>query len=238
MKKHTWHPLSDHPEIRVGQYIVPNFVSNSVAIRLNRSEYIVYSPGQSLLDAWQQAWPDCANKEDTTLHIVMPNNFHYMGVSAWQAAFPQHKLYASNQAIPRLSKMAIRGNIDAIDILPLPDDYQVLLPPGHRAGDVWLSKKNNDKSSLWITCDSFLNYDRVSNQPFARLMQKLLGAAPGLKISQVVKWFIISDRKAFKSWALKQLTEDKPRTLIPSHGEVTDSNALSAELQQLISQRL
>ena len=80
-----------------------------------------------------------------------------------------------------------------------------------------------------------MNYDRVSNQPFARFMQKLLGAAPGLKMSQVVKWFILDDRKAFKAWALKRLAKDQPVTLIPSHGEVLHSPTLHNQIMRLLT---
>ena len=126
----------------------------------------------------------------------MPNSYHHLGVEAWLKQFPESKLYASEKATKQLQKkkalpetLEIK-NLDALRTI-LPCNMAIIEPPGHRAGDVWLVKHAENNSALWITCDSFLNYDRVSNQPFARCMQKLLGAAPGLKMSQVVKWFIM-----------------------------------------------
>ncbi|MCL6414819.1 hypothetical protein MIB92_04075 [Aestuariirhabdus sp. Z084] len=239
MKKNIWHPVTFQPELTVGQYVVPNFVSNSVAIRLSDKEFVLYSPGESLLASWPDKW----RSTDTKMHIIMPNGFHYMGVAAWQTAFPNHQLYASNAAIPRLIKQSVApAESDIIPLEkqqpPLPESYSVLFPPGHRAGDIWLKKDNGDGSSVWVTCDSFLNYERVSNQPVARFAQKLLGAAPGLKISQVVKWFIMNNRKLFKQWALQQLANDKPTTLMPSHGEIAQTDALPEQLEDLIKQRL
>ncbi len=239
MRKHIWHPLPGHDDIRVGQYIVPNFVSNSVAIKVDASDYVIISPGEPLINSWPDEWPH----ENATMHLVMPNGFHYMGVNAWQQAFPQHRLYAARGAIKRLIKQGVAapGDIHALEDTPPPlsDDYHFLFPPGHRAHDTWLRKYNRrEGSSLWVTCDSFLNYERLSNQPVAKSLQKLLGAAPGLKMSQVVKWFILNDRKRFKRWALEQIKQDRPVTLIPSHGEVLSDIQLGAQLSSIIQQRL
>lgn len=238
MQRNIWHPLSDYPEILVGQYVVPNFVSNSVSIRLSDDEYILYSPGESLLKTWS-----LVNSSDMKLHILIPNAYHYLGVKAWQKRFPNIKLYASDQALKQLLKKKVYSQKDKIHSVAelkqiLPNDLEFTEPVGHRAGDVWLIKHNENKTSLWITCDSFLNYDRVSNQPLARFMQKLLGAAPGLKMSQVVKWFILDDRKEFKKWLIKRIAIDNPVALIPSHGEVLLSDDLPIRLSGLLNKRL
>ena len=240
MQKKIWHKLEDHPEIRVGQYVVPNFVSNSVLIRTSPTDIVVISPGKALLGAIPKEWMN----EAPWLHIVMPNSFHYMGVKAWKETFPKHRLYASKGAIKRLVSKAVARQAAEITALeeeqpPLPFNYSLLFPPGHRGHDVWLKKyEKQSKTSLWITCDSFLNYERMSNQPVAKTMQKALGAAPGLKMSQVIKWFILDNKSAFKKWALAQIDNDRPTTLIPSHGEVLESKELGEQLKSLINKRL
>lgn len=238
MKKNVWHSVPNYPELRFGQYIVPNFVSNSVAIQVSDKEFVVVSPGKPLLDSCPEAW----NQPDIKLHIVMPNGYHYMGVKDWQKRFRNFALYASRKAISQLVDKGVVAVADDIYALedkqpPMPEGYSVLLPPGHRAGDAWITKQDENET-LWITCDSFLNYDRLSNQPVARFSQKLLDAAPGLKMSQVVKWFIIEDRSSFKNWVLNQLQLDKPTTLIPSHGEIAQSGDLYNKLRDLVLNRL
>jgi len=240
MKKNIWHAVDFHPEIQFGQYIVPNFVSNSVAIQVGEQEFVIVSPGEPLLSDW----PVEQRTPNTILHIIMPNSFHYMGVEKWQKAFPKHKLYASKKAIPDLVKKGVVSSETDILALenkqpPLPETYSILFPPGHRGSDVWLKKQNSQsEASLWITCDSFLNYERMSNQPIAKAMQKLLGAAPGLKISQVIKWLLLDNKKSFKSWVLKQLARDKPTTLIPGHGEMAHDENLEEKLRALVLSRL
>ena len=238
MKRHIWHSVKGYPDILVGQYVVPNFVSNSVSIRLSDNEYILYSPGESLLKTWP-----FLNSPNLKIHILIPNGYHHLGVNAWQKKFPDAKLYASGLAHKQIIKKKIFSKNDMFhsvaDLkLLLPNEMDITQPPGHRAGDVWLIIHNENKSALWITCDSFLNYDRVSNQPIARFMQKLLGAAPGLKMSQVVKWFILDDRKRFKKWLSERIAKDNPVALIPSHGEVLIADNLAIRLSDLLNQRL
>lgn len=235
MKKNQWYGVDHHPELLIGQYIVPNFVSNTVVIKTANHEYVVISPGEPLLKSFISQVSN-----DVQLHIIFPNAYHHMGVESWIKDYPSAKLYASQTAIDQLIKKGVTKQvIVALESTqpPLPSGYDILLPPGHRAGDVWIRKQFNNQST-WITCDSFLNYERMSNQPIARFMQKRLDAAPGLKISQVVKWFILNDRQAFKSWVLAQIAQDNPTTLIPSHGVIRQAKDLPAQIRDLVSARL
>lgn len=234
MKKYTWFELEGHPEISYGQYIVPNFISNSVAIKCSETHWVLISPGAKMLENW----PDKLKNQDIKISIIFPNYFHYMGVKAWLSIYPNATLYASRKAIPRLKKKGFSAiQTLEVDQPELPEGYQILFPPGHRGGDIWISKKTTD-DCIWITCDSFLNYDRVSNQPIARLMQKALGAAPGLKISQVIKWLLLDKRNTFKDWCIKQIEKDHPNILIPSHGEVEKDIGLAKRLRSMVSKRL
>jgi hypothetical protein len=235
MKKHTWFQLEEHPEVYFGQYIVPNFISNSIAIRASENHWVLISPGEKMLAEWLEKWQTPA----TNISIIFPNSFHYMGVQRWLEAFPDAALYASQKAKKRLIKKGFTNILALESYQPeLPEGYDVLIPPGHRGGDVWLSKQGQENNNLWITCDSFLNYERVSNQPIARTLQTLLGAAPGLKISEVIKWLLLDRKSAFKPWVLNQLEQDKPSILIPSHGEVERDTALAEKLTELVKQRL
>lgn len=229
MKKNTWAEVPGYPELRIGQYIVPNFVSNSLAVHNGEGHWTVLSPGATLLAGWETM----VGESFASLSLVMPNHFHFMGVKDWLKVYPDAKLYASAQAIPRLVSQGLDG-VEALESRAplLPEGYRFYFPPGHRAGDVWLCREG--EKGVWITCDSFLNYARLSNQPFARFLQKLLGAAPGLKMSQVIKRYILNDRKAFKVWALEHLQKNPPKLLIPGHGEPEQSETLAVRLNELL----
>lgn len=233
VKRNHWLDVAGCGELLVGQYVVPNFVSNSIALDVGEGCWVLYSPGESLLKSWNERFGDAVSE----ISIIIPNHYHYLGVDAWLQAYPSAKVYASDKAIPRLIEKGIPSVLSLESSPPvLPLGYQVQIPEGHRGGDVWLCKTG--ERNVWITCDSFLNYERLSNQLVARAMQRLLGAAPGLKMSDVVKWLILDDRPGFKRWALKQLAVCSPEILIPSHGEVLHAAQLRDQIEALLEARL
>lgn len=235
MQRNLWNTLADYPELHIGQYLVPNFASNSVAIEVNPHCYTLISPGLPLLDDWVERM---ASSGVPDLHLVMPNAYHYLGIPGWLAAFPKARLYASQKAIKRLKGKGLK-NITALEdeCPPLPTQVTCLIPPGHRGGDVWL-RMSSPKGTLWIVCDTFQTYMRLSNQPIARVLQRIMGTAPGLKMSQVVKWGLLDNRRAFKTWLLDQLSSDQPTGLIPSHGEPLFNASLTEDLRHLVQSRL
>ena len=91
---------------------------------------------------------------------------------------------------------------------------------------------------MWVVCDAFFNYARYSNKIIARILQKCLKAAPGLKMSSIVKYFLIKNRKQYKAWLLKQLDQDRPTTLVMAHGEVLRSSDLPSKIKALVESRL
>lgn len=232
--KNTWHPVEGHPEIFYGHYIVPNFMSNSIAIQVQAGEWVLVSPGEPMLQDWQERLAKPGDK----ISIIFPNHYHHLGVNAWLEQYPDAALYASQQAVDALIGKGFPHVTDLEHEQPrLPEGYSVLIPPGHRGGDVWLAKQGAEQGAVWVTCDSFMNYARLSNQPVARAMQKLMKTAPGLKVSHFVKYLLITDKSAFKHWALKQVAHDQPMTMIPSHGVVEQDVALPQRLKALLEER-
>jgi len=222
------------------RYIVPNFASNSVFIGAKDSNVTVISPGKSLLDGFAELHPHLDQDAGKKLTIVMPNSYHYMGVKSWLERYSNATLKATAQAV---NSLRAKG-FDSVDIQVLQDGDEGpvegstwLVPPGHRGGDVWLVVKNEDQC-LWVTCDSFLNYPRMSNQPIARLTQRLMGAAPGLKLSKVIKYVLLTDRVSFKQWCLEVVALHAPTTLLPSHGEVLEGESVAQEIRALVESRL
>lgn len=233
-----WQSIPGREDIKLARYVVPNFASNSLWLKASNGDHYVISPGTTLLKDFADENPKLVQNGGLGLRLVLPNGYHYLGAQAWLTRFPNAKLYASVKASRRLSKK-LSANVNLLsdsEIKGVPEARWVQ-PPGHRGGDIWLVCQHQD-GWLWVTCDSFLNYPRFSNKPIARLMQKLLGAAPGLKMSAVVKYFILDDRKAFKKWLWWFLRRFPPTMLIPSHGDPIESKMLDTKLRKLVAGRI
>jgi hypothetical protein len=233
-----WYQIEACPCVEYARYIVPNFASNTITVAGEGGVMTVISPGESLLESFAQKYPEHDADQGRQLRLVMPNSFHYMGVGSWKARYPNAQLFASKKAIKRLSKNGVSGVSELQRGIPnMAGRVFWAIPPGHRGGDAWLCMPAGG-GWLWVTCDSFLHYPRMSNQPVARFIQRLMGAAPGLKLSRVIKYLLMSDRTAFKRWCTKFIAEHPPVILLPSHGEPLINDQLPEQLQALIDERL
>ncbi len=239
----TSKPQSDHgkwqaldqqyPGVWHARYRVPNFNSNAVAIQ-SADSWLIYSPGPGVLETFS-ALQGSTHQHDSArrVDLLLPNHWHHLGLPCWRERYPEGKNWCSAKARKRLKKLYPETTFEVLEDRQTVSDerFLVRLPPGHRGGDVWLCQKE-----LWVVCDSFLNYARLSNQPVARFLQKALGAAPGLKMSAVVRHYILNDRANFRRWLEQELNENPPLTLLPSHGEVFRGSTLKQELSRLASQ--
>lgn len=234
-----WYPVENCAGVEYARYIVPNFASNTIVVNGKDDIVTVISPGESLLESFAKKHPQHDQNQGRDIRLVMPNSFHYLGVNAWKARYPNAQLFASKKAIKRLKKQGVQGVSEIQRGIPTMTGRGFwAIPPGHRGGDVWLCVPLDGKGWLWVTCDSFLHYPRLSNQPMARFIQRVMGAAPGLKLSRVIKYLLLSDRRAFKAWCTKFIADYPPSMLLPSHGDLLTDKDLPLRLQALIDQRL
>ena len=139
MKKHVWFNLEEHPEIFYGQYIVPNFISNSIAIRCSESHWLILSPGTEMLNQL----PEGLDPDNHHLSIVFPNSFHHMGVKVWMERFPNHSLYASKKAAKRLATLGF-SNIKELE------SQQPDLPSGYHFHEI----RNSDYAQGALLCNT------------------------------------------------------------------------------------
>lgn len=233
-----WYPIESCPGVEYARYIVPNFASNTISVAGDDGVMTIISPGESLLESFAQRYPKHDDDQGRKLRLVMPNSFHYLGVAAWRQRYPNAQLFASKKAIKRLSQKGVLGISELQRGIPnMAGRAFWAIPPGHRGGDAWLCMPAGD-AWLWVTCDSFLHYPRLSNQPVARFIQRMMGAAPGLKLSRVIKYLLMTDRRAFKAWCTKFIANHPPVVLLPSHGEPLMDDKLPGQLQDLINHRL
>jgi len=229
----SWKAFDETKQIWIARYYVPSFQVNSVILKSKNGDPLLISPGKSLADC---ALPEIFENKLPTLALA-PNYFHFMGYTRWKEIYPHLILSAAPETHRRLRKKRISTESLELFRQALPENMSLLKPEGLRAGEIWI-RVQQENGVIWIVGDAFLNYARFSNRPLARFMQKIMRAAPGLKISSVIKYLLIKNRKRYKNWLLNQLKTDQPTTLIPLHGEVLQSPQLPVEIQKIVEKRL
>ena len=230
----SWSALDLELGIFESTYHVPGLACRTVVAPLDGGGLVVYSPGAKLAEALP---PELAGRGDPAV-LLAPNDFHHLGIRAWRARYPSAIVVASEGAWPRLRK---QGHTDLQPLSRLrerlPPWLSVLEVPATRIGETWLRFEGAEGVG-WILCDAFFNLPRLSRKLHLRLFSQLMRSGPGLSISSLMKWGGVKDRKAYKAWLLEQLERDRPRVLVPNHGDVLSDPELPAKLRALIERRL
>ena len=86
---------------------------------------------------------------------------------------------------------------------------------------------------LWYVTDIILNLPRLPPNPLFAMLFKLSDSAPGLRINRIAPLFMVRDRPALWQWLAAEARRDRPRWLIPAHGDTLDLAATPTRLEEL-----
>jgi hypothetical protein len=227
----VWHPLFGGDGLWHAQKVVMGVELRSVALRLADGRLAVTSPIRDLGDG--------AHSELAALGrpaaLVAPNHFHNLGLREYARAYPDAIAVASAQAVPRVRRLtkldvADEGQLAAL----LPAHASLLVPPGTRNGEMWLSVVTPG-GRAWIVGDAFFNVARTPRTAMGLLL-RALSITPGLRIGTSFRW-LVHDHAAYRRFVVDALAREQPALLAPCHGDVLDDPGLAGRLQHLVEAR-
>ena len=168
--------------------------------------------------------------------LVAPNHYHHLGIDEHARAHAGVAIVATPRAAPRVSAMGKRPIEDEAPLrAALPPHASLLVPPGTRNGEWWLSVAS-PRGRAWIVGDAFFNLPRTPRSATGLLL-KALAISPGLRIGTSFLW-LLHDRPAYRAWLLAKLAEERPTVLVPCHGDVVVDDTLPDRLHHLVQRRL
>jgi hypothetical protein len=203
-----------------------------LAIRLSGGRLAIYSPIKGLGQAAHLQMAAIGRPA----FAIAPNHFHNLGLDEYAVEHPDLIVVSSATAAGRVKRLcghdvhddsALRG--------VLPQGISVLVPPGTRAGELWLSIET-PAGPAWAVGDAFFNIARTPRTPIGLLL-RLLGISPGLRIGASFRW-LVRDRTAYRRWLLAAITRQRPTTLVPCHGDILTDPDLPDRLVRLVERRL
>lgn len=169
--------------------------------------------------------------------LVAPNHFHYLGLAEYLERYPEAEAVCSDQARLRLARRTSHAYVE-VDRLAaaLPAHVEVLSPPAMRSGEIWL-RVETARGVAWVVSDAFFN---VADHPtgMTGLICRLTQTTAGLRIGRTFTTLQVRTKRAYRDWLLARIEEDKPRILVPAHGEILESDALAEQLAALAAARL
>ena len=168
--------------------------------------------------------------------LVASNAFHYLGIPAWKARYPDAKVYAPAQSIARVEKRArVAG------ILPLEEakdiagsEVELIDMPHYKTGEVLVRAKAGSET-IWYVTDVIMNMAELPGPFPFNLIFKWTGTAPGLRLNGVAPLFMVKDKRALHGWLRDEAEKAPPSVLVPCHGDVVRMASPGKELMALFS---
>jgi glyoxylase-like metal-dependent hydrolase (beta-lactamase superfamily II) len=166
--------------------------------------------------------------------LLATNAYHTLGLARWKARFPDAAVFAPPQSMLRVTKVSrIAGVRPLGEAAALTGERVALIElPYFRTGEA-LVKIRAAEGLLWYVTDIVLNLPRLPPNPLFAALFKLSGSAPGLRINRIGPLFMVRDRPALWRWLAAEAGRDRPRWLVPAHGDTVDLAATPSRLEEL-----
>jgi glyoxylase-like metal-dependent hydrolase (beta-lactamase superfamily II) len=203
----------------------------TVVLRLKERRLVVVSPTVALGEPAHQELRELGEPAA----LLAPNHFHHLGLAEWRARYPEARVFATAVAAPRLQKKAGLP-AEPAEALPLPRHVRLLEAGGSKAGEAWLRVETRG-GTAWVVGDAFFNMAAHPTGLFG-LGARLTGTTAGLRIGSTWSPLHLRDKGAYREWLDARITEDRPRILVPLHGDVLVDPTLPDRLRALARDRL
>ncbi len=205
-----------------GLFMAHNGKLRCSAIALEDGQLCLFSPVQGLGQEARESLGEIGE----VAFLLAPNHYHNKALREYAEAFPAARLCAPQGAIGRLEK--ITGlELENLEIVEssLMKTMDFVEPAGLKTGEAWLRCRNG-ASMAWFVVDAFCGPQIRKNQPSSD-QPELLKTFPT---------YGTGDKAAYKAWAQKQISGDKPQALIPCHGAIVQAQDLPAKLEKLLDE--
>ena len=203
-------------------------IASALAVGVDGGVAIVSPP----FDAAEGVYADLKPYGDVKA-LVASNAFHYMGLVAWKARFPNAPIYAPSQSLARIEKQSkLRGIQPLAKAGSLAKHLELVEMPHYKTGEL-LVRITRSGRPIWYVTDVFMNLPELPPQLVFKLMFRLSNTAPGLKFNNVGAMFMVRDKRALKKWLLEQATSAPPSRVLVSHGDHFDVSPDGKELRAM-----
>ena len=227
----SWVPLDTDPWTATFEYSVGGGTATALAVDVGAGLLVASPPCRVADDAFE-----ALGSRAPVRALVATNAFHTLGLAPWKARFPEAAVFAPPQSLRRVTKVSGVGGIRPLsEAAALIGERVALIElPYFRTGEA-LIKVRTTEGLLWYVTDIIFNLPRLPSHPLFALLFKLTDCAPGLRINRIAPLFMVRNRPALWAWLAAEARRDKPRWLVPAHGERIDLADAPTRLEELFS---
>jgi hypothetical protein len=213
-----WTTLSESPAVLVHEYGFGAGRANALAVQLPSRKWLIVSPPPKMSAAEAAAF----SAHGEVVALVENNGTHHMGLGPCRALFPTAVAYAEPAAAARIRKKnPSAGQLEPIAALSpmLGDAVSIIAADGCKIGDV-IVRVRSEKGVVLYTSDFIANISKLPRNPVFRLLFKLTGSGPGLKVFRIFFTFFVADKKAAIDFLVREIEAHPPAIMVPAHGDV------------------
>jgi hypothetical protein len=214
----SWVPLAADPWTATFEYSSGPGTATALAVDVGGA-LLVASPPCGVAD---DAFEALASRAPVRA-LVATNAFHTLGLAPWKARFPGAAVFAPPQSLQRVTKVSRVGGIRPLsEAAALTGERVALIElPYFRTGEA-LIKVRTTEGLLWYVTDIVFNLPRLPSHPLFAIVFRVTDSAPGLRINRIAPLFMVRNRPALWAWLAAEARRDKPRWLVPAHGDTFD----------------
>jgi hypothetical protein len=229
----SWVPLDTDPWTATFEYSFGAHSATALAVDVGGSLLVASPPCRVAEDAFAALAARAPVRA-----LVATNAYHTLGLAPWKARFPDAAVFAPPQSLQRVTRASGVGGIRPLrEAAALTGERIALIElPYFRTGEA-LIKVHTADGLLWYVTDIILNLPRLPSHPLFAALFKLTDSAPGLRINRVAPLFMVRDRPSLWQWLAAEARRDRPRWLIPAHGDAVDLSDAPAQLEELFALR-
>jgi hypothetical protein len=223
-----WTTLAEDPPVLVREYAFGPGKANSLAVGLPDRKWLIVSPAANLGPGDAEGFAQHGN----VVALVANNGTHHLGLGPCSSLFKGAVTYATPRAAERIRKKGKDfGQLESVDKLKplLGDKVALIAVDGDKVGDVCV-RVQTEKGTLFYSSDFIANINTLPSNPIFKLVFKLTGSGPGLKVFNIFFKFFVRDGKAARASLIQELEKNPPRILVPAHGDVVDRADLGPTL--------
>lgn len=165
----------------------------------------------------------------TPAFLIVPNHFHRIDAFAFKARYPDLKVIAGPRGAPKVGQaVPVDGGPE---LLPAGLGLRGENLDGDKVGEMAFIVTHGKRATL-IVNDALFNMAHIKG--FTGLIVRLMGSTGGLKLTRIMRWFGVSDTRAFKAHLARLADTPGLTRLIVSHGAILEGADVGAKIRAAV----